>query len=51
MFKREYIFPLLIISCMVMATIIYLIKRDFARAVYWFSGALLNITVTFFIRG
>jgi hypothetical protein len=39
--------PTALILLMAGAGIVYLLARQWWRAVYWFSGAMLNVAVTF----
>lgn len=41
------IFPCALIALDVGAAIVYLIGKDYKKAVYWLAAAVLNITVTF----
>jgi hypothetical protein len=45
--KIEHVFPILMISLMTTAAIIYAFKGDVRHSVYWFAAAILNISVTF----
>lgn len=39
--------PTLLIVVMIGAGLVYLLARQWWRAAYWFSGAMLNIAVTY----
>ena len=41
------IFPCVLITLDIGAAIVYLINRDYKKAVYWLAAAVLNICVTF----
>lgn len=41
------IFPGIIIALSISAGIVYALKGDARHAIYWFSAAVLNISVTF----
>lgn len=41
------IFPFTLIVLDVGAAIVYLLNKDYKKAVYWFAAAVLNICVTF----
>lgn len=41
------IFPCALIALDVGAAIVYLLNKDYKKAVYWLAAAVLNITVTF----
>jgi len=45
--KPEHIFPLLLILIDIVAAIMYFVKGDTKRGVYWIAAAVLNYTVTF----
>ncbi len=45
--KKEYIFPLLLISLDIGAGIIYAAAGDYKKLIYWLAAAVLNIAVTF----
>lgn len=47
MFKKEYIFPLLLIILDIGAGIVYGAAGDYRKLVYWLAAAVLNIAVTF----
>ena len=42
-----YIFPIALIVLDMGAAIMYIIERDYRKAVYWTAAAILNISVTF----
>jgi hypothetical protein len=46
----KLIFPVLLIAAMGLASVIYLYEKDFGRALYWFSGFLINVAVTFMMK-
>lgn len=41
------IFPCVLIALDIGAAIVYLINRDYKKAIYWLAAAVLNICVTF----
>lgn len=41
------IFPCALIALDVGAAIVYLVNKDYRKAVYWLAAAVLNICVTF----
>ena len=42
-----WFFPSILIALDVLAALIFLFQKDFRRSVYWFSAAILTVTVTF----
>jgi hypothetical protein len=44
---KVYVLPTALILLMAGAGIVYLCARQWWRAAYWFSGAMLNVAVTF----
>lgn len=45
--KPIYIFPAIMIAMDIGAAVMYLIGKDYKKAVYWFLAAVLNAAVTF----
>ena len=45
--KQTMFFPLVLIVMQVGAAVMYLVNRDYKKAVYWFAAAVLNAAVTF----
>lgn len=45
--KKEYIFPLLLITLDIGAGIVYAAAGDYKKLIYWLAVAVLNIAVTF----
>jgi hypothetical protein len=43
----EKLFPCILIFIMLVSCIIYGVKKDYWMALYWLSGALINIAVIF----
>lgn len=41
------LFPTILIILSIAAGIMYAVKGDARHAIYWFSAAILNITVTY----
>lgn len=41
------VIPTVLIAAMTAAGLVYLVTRDWWRAVYWFAGAALNVAVTY----
>ena len=45
--RPEQIFPLILILLSLAAGIVYLVRGDMRRGIYWLAGATLNFVVTF----
>jgi len=46
-FKTIYIFPLIIITIDLLASLFYFFSGDVKKGIYWLSAAILTTTVTF----
>ena len=45
--EKRYIFPVVLITLMCGASIVYAASGDYKQAVYWFCVAMANVMVTF----
>lgn len=45
--KRELIFPTLIITLQVCASVVWFSRGDVRRGFYWLAASIINISVTF----
>lgn len=45
--KSTYIFPIAMIALDIGAAIMYVVNKDYKKAVYWVAAAVLNAAVTF----
>lgn len=45
--KSTYIFPIAMIAMDIGAAIMYVVNKDYKKAVYWVAAAVLNAAVTF----
>lgn len=41
------LFPTIMIGLMLISSIIYFVKGDVRQGIYWLSGAVLNVSVTY----
>jgi hypothetical protein len=48
--KLSSIFPLLLMTLDLLASLIYLISKDYARALYWLAAGLITFS-TLLIKG
>lgn len=49
--KIEQILPVILIIIDVASAVPYLVKGNIGQAVYWAAAAVLNIAVTFLMKG
>lgn len=45
--KPEQILPLVLIVIDVLAAVVCITQKEYKKAVYWLTAAVLNVTVTF----
>ncbi len=45
--KSTYYFPIAMIAMDIGAAIMYVVNKDYKKAVYWVAAAVLNAAVTF----
>ena len=48
--RIEQIFPTLIVILNLLSSLMYVVKGDFPRSVYWFGGFILTFAITYLIK-